>query len=499
VNCVDNIVRCKKLGQLVEGLGHIEPTASDLQITGIAADSRQVREGMLFIAVPGFVQDGHSFISDAIRNGAAAIIYQHALNDVPAEMSVPAIRVSDSRLATAVIADRFYDHPSGRLKLVAITGTNGKTTTLKVLDAIFRAAGLRTGTIGTLGATIADHHLPGERSTPDAIGFQRLLAEMLADDITHATVEITSHALDLHRAYQSCFAAAVYTNLTQDHLDWHRSMDSYFVSKSVLFTDYVQFAPKMVRLINLDDPYGARLLQLARCHSLTYGINSQADVRATQVDISPTGNRFQLHLGRQVFPVVTRLVGLFNVYNCVAAAATAWSLGIDIPAIELGLETARDADGRFERIDVGQPFTVLVDYAHTPEALRNVLEAARGLNPRHLICVFGCGGDRDQSKRPKMGAVATELADLSIITSDNPRSEDPEAIADQIVQGARKGCYAVQIDRRAAIAEAIMKADPGDLVIIAGKGHETYQEFSDHRIDFDDRLVAAEILKQRGY
>ncbi|NLJ35497.1 MAG: UDP-N-acetylmuramoyl-L-alanyl-D-glutamate--2,6-diaminopimelate ligase [candidate division WS1 bacterium] len=499
MNRINRITRPKNLGQLMAGLAPVAPGNRDLTITGVTADSRQVRNGTLFVAVPGFVHDGHNFILDAIHNGAKAIVYQNPDYDAVQGTRVPTVQVTDSRQTLAVIADRFYDHPSGLLDLVAVTGTNGKTTVLSLLDAIFRAAGLKTGTIGTLGATILDSHVPGDRTTPDAVGLQSLLARMVTADVTHAAMEITSHALDLHRAYQTSFAAAIYTNLSQDHLDWHHTMESYFASKTALFSNYVEFSPDMVGVINLDDLYGPKMLELARCRTISYGLTSQADARATQVELSPTGNRFVIRLGDEQLPVKTQLVGQFNVYNCLGAAATAWALGVKLSAIRDGLEWASGADGRFQRVDAGQPFTVLVDYAHTPEALRNVLEAARGLNPRRLICVFGCGGDRDQSKRPKMGAVATELADVTIITSDNPRSEDPETIVAQIAHGAREGRYAVQVDRRTAIADAIAEATAGDLVLIAGKGHETYQEFSDHRIDFDDRLVATEALKQSGY
>ncbi len=498
------ITSSKSFTQLTAGLSEAAvcstgPVGADVPILGVTADSRQVQNGFAFVAVRGFVHDGHAFIGDAIRAGAPAIVYQDSAFDDAVPNAVARLRVSDTRRALAIIADRFYDHPSGELKLVGVTGTNGKTTTVAVLDSVFRAAGCKTGTIGTLGATVLDSHIPGDRTTPDAVGLQSLLADMVRSSVTHAAMEVTSHALDLCRVYQTAFAAGVFCNLSQDHLDWHHTMDSYFASKAAFFTDYVDFSPDMVAAINLDDPYGARMAEVARCEVTGYAIESAADVRASDVQLSPTGTVFMLQLPGHSLPVHSALVGRFNVYNCLAAAAAAYALGFDPEAIASGLTSVTGADGRFERVDVGQPFTVLVDYAHTPEALQNVLEAARSLRPQRLICVFGCGGDRDRTKRPRMGEVTTKLADLTVITSDNPRSEDPDAIIADIIRGTLAGKFRVEADRRAAIALAIAEAQAEDLVLIAGKGHETYQEFADGRIDFDDRLVAAAVLREQGY
>jgi len=496
---VNHITRDKSFSQLTAGLSESSPRGPDVPILGMTADSRQVRTGYLFVAIPGFVHDGHDFIAEAITNGAVAVVYQDPSYENAITNEVAALRVPDTRLALAIIADRFYDHPSGDLTLVAVTGTNGKTTTVGIVDAIFRAAGYRTGTIGTLGATVFDQHLPGDRTTPDAVGLQSLLAEMVGAGVTHVAMEVTSHGLDLHRVYQTSFAAAIFGNLSQDHLDWHETMEAYFASKTVLFTDYVDFSPEMVAAINLDDPWGRRLAELARCRVTGYAIDAAAEVRACGVRLSPTGSSFTLELPDESLAVRTSLIGRFNLYNALGAATCCYALGIGASDLVAGLQQAQPAAGRLERVDLGQPFTVIVDYAHTPEALANVLEAARGLQPRRLICVFGCGGDRDRSKRPKMGAIATELADLTIITSDNPRSEDPDAIIAEIVTGAAGSSFRVEADRRAAIAEAVAEAAEGDLVLIAGKGHETYQEGPNGRIDFDDRLVAAELLREHGY
>ncbi len=496
---MNHITRDNTFRQLTAGLSESGLRGPDVPILGITADSRQVRPGFLFVAIRGFVHDGHSFIADAIRNGATALVYQDPSFDSAIGDEISALRVSDTRLALAIIADRFYGHPSRDLTLVAVTGTNGKTTTVAIVDAIFRAAGCKSGTIGTLGATVLDEHIPGDRTTPDAVGLQSLLAEMVRAGVTHAAMEVTSHGLDLHRAYQTTFAAAHFGNLSQEHLDWHQTMEAYFASKAVLFTDYVDFSPDMVGAINLDDPWGRRLAELARCRITGYAIDAAADVRASGVQLSPTGTSFTLDLPRESLPVRTSLIGRFNVYNSLGAATACYALGIAPCDILAGLQNVSAADGRLERVDAGQPYTIMVDYAHTPAALQNVLEAARGLQPSRLICVFGCGGDRDRTKRPKMGAIATKLADLTIITSDNPRTEDPDTIIAEIVAGAAEGRFRVEADRRAAIAEAIAEAAEGDLVLIAGKGHETYQEGADGRTDFDDRLVATEILREHGY
>ena len=487
------------LHQLAAGLSETGPTGADLAVAGITADSRHVQPGYIFVAVPGYVHDGHDYITDAIAKGAVAIVYSDPAYAAAASPTTACLRVDDSRRALAILAGRFYNHPSRHLTLVGVTGTNGKTTTVAILDAIFRAAGHKTGTIGTLGSTILDQHIPGDRTTPDAVGLQTLLAEMLQQGVTHAAMEVTSHALDLHRAYGVTFAAAVLTNLTQDHLDWHGSMDSYYASKAVLFTEYVAFSPDMVGAVNLDDPWGRHLAQQAGCSVTGYSIDAEGEVVAGGLQLAPSTSSFDLHLGQQQLPVRTRLIGRFNVYNCLAAAAACYALGFEPEAIVAGLESVSHVDGRFECIELGQPFSIIVDYAHTPEALANVLKAARGLDPQRLICVFGCGGDRDRTKRPKMGAVATQLADLCVITSDNPRSEAPQAIVDEIAAGITEGEFRIEVDRRRAIAEAIRMAQPGDLVLIAGKGHETYQEYAGARIDFDDRVVAAEILSELGY
>ncbi len=468
-----------------------------MPVTSITADSRQARPGSAFIAIPGYQADGHDYIGAAVAAGAVAVIYQSPGFE-GSFAGAASLRVDDARLATAIIADRFFGHPSGKMDVIAVSGTNGKTTTVTMLDAIFRAAGFMPGTVGTLGATVGDQHLPGDRTTPDAIGLQSAFAQMVDAGVTHAAVEITSHALDLHRAHGTRFAAAVFTNLSQDHLDWHHTMEAYFASKAVLFTDYVRFSPDMRGAVNIDDPWGPRLAQMAECEVVTYGIQAAADVAALAPKLSPAGTEFQLSIRGTTSRLHTPLAGRHNIYNCLAAASAAHAIGIDSQSIVVGLEAITRIDGRLERVDRDCGFTVLVDYAHTPEALQNVLTAIRDLAPRRIICVFGCGGDRDKTKRPKMGAIAAEMSDVVVVTSDNPRSEEPEAIIADIRAGIERTDAIVEPDRRAAIATAIELAGPGDVVLLAGKGHETYQQLADGRIDFDDRVVAAEIIDAMG-
>lgn len=482
---------------LTEGISRYQPSGLDVAVTGVAADSRQVRPGSVFIAVPGYQTDGHNYIAAAIAAGAAAVVYQSpGFEGLIA--NTPSLRVDDARTATAIVADRFFDHPSGKMDVIAVTGTNGKTTTVTMLDAIFRTAGLTPGTVGTLGATVGDQHVSGDRTTPDAVGLQSAFARMVDAGVTHAAVEITSHALDLHRAYGTRFASAVFTNLSQDHLDWHHTMEAYFASKAVLFTDYLRFSPGMKGAVNVDDAWGRRLAEAARCEVITYGMDTPADVGALDPRLSPLGTQFELNVRGTARAVRTPLAGRHNIYNCLAAAAAAHAVGIDLDSIVGGLEVVVRVDGRLERVPRDCDFTVLVDYAHTPEALQNVLTAVRDLTPGRVICVFGCGGDRDRSKRPKMGAIAADLSDVVVVTSDNPRSEVPEAIIGDILAGIERTDVIVEPDRRAAISAAIGLAEAGDVVLLAGKGHETYQEFASGRIDFDDRLVAAEVIDTLG-
>jgi UDP-N-acetylmuramoyl-L-alanyl-D-glutamate--2,6-diaminopimelate ligase len=491
------------LGRLVEDVpGAVVVAGGDQPIGHVTCDSREVVVGSAFICIPGFQTDGHRYVGEAIANGAVAVIYQDeaAVSSLPTEF--PRVRVPDSRKAAAAIANAFYGHPSKQLVLVGVTGTNGKTTTVYLTDAIFAAMGRKTGVITTLERRIAGKALPAVRTTPDTLELQALLRQMVDAGVTHAAMEVSSHALDLDRTAGTAFDAAVFTNLSQDHLDFHGDLEAYFRSKLSLFTEYADAArphKEMVGVANADDPCGAQIARQARCRVLTFGLSQGVDVRAVNVQVLAEGTRFEVQAAGQRAAVQTGLIGMFNVYNALGALACAFGLGLHLDAIVSALAKAGPPPGRFERVDEGQPFGVVVDYAHTPDGLRNVLTAARGLSPRRLLVVFGCGGDRDRAKRPQMARVAEELADVVIVTSDNPRSEEPQKIIAEVVMGFQAGRFCVEPDRRAAIAQAIEMCEPGDLLVIAGKGHETYQIFANETIHFDDREVAREVLRERRW
>ena len=491
----------KSLHELMDVLKTGAAGVPDVAITAVTADSRAITPGALFVAITGAVADGHDFIAPALAQGAVAVVYEKPEYAASLPPHLPAVRVDHSRRAAALLADRFWDHPSGDLQLVAVTGTNGKTTSVHLLEAIFQAAGHRTGMIGTLGRRVGESTVAASRTTPDAIELQALLAKMRADGITHVAMELSSHAIDLDRAWGCSFAGALYTNLSPDHLDWHHDLASYQESKARLFTDYADLAGpgrEMAGAINIDDPDGALIAAEARCRVISYGLSPAALVRAEDIVRSARGSRFELATPDFRAPVSLQLVGQFNVMNALGCAACALGLGLPREPIVAGLQNLAGVPGRLEKVDCGQDFVLLVDYAHSAAALENVLTTARELQPRRLICVFGCGGDRDRTKRPLMGRAVTGLADIAIITSDNPRSENPLDIIEEIKQGVGGGPYQVEPDRAAAIHAAVRQAQPGDIVLICGKGHEDYQEFeAGRRVHFDDREVAASALAER--
>ncbi|MBI2246354.1 MAG: UDP-N-acetylmuramoyl-L-alanyl-D-glutamate--2,6-diaminopimelate ligase [Armatimonadetes bacterium] len=467
---------------------------ADGEISGITADSRQVRPGMMFVAIVGFTHDGHTFVPDAVSRGAAAVVVER---DVLVPEGVPRIAVPNSRETLGHLGSAFYGHPSRELSVLGITGTNGKGTTAYLIEAILSGAGRPCGIIGTMGAKMGEATIDLERTTPEAPELQRLLREMADRRIRYVAVEVASHALALHRVTGMRFAAAVFTNLTQDHLDFHKTFDAYLAAKRRLFE---MVEPDGVAIINADDPAGAAMARASRAQTVTYGITSGADVRASDV---------RLHLGGTEFRIVTprghaallrsRLHGRFNVYNTLAAIAVAQWAGVTLDELAPALQSFSGVPGRFEAVDEGQPFGVVVDYAHTPDGLANVLQTAKDFVRGRTIVVFGCGGDRDRTKRPIMGRLAAELADMAIVTSDNPRTEEPGAIIEEILAGIRDRDGAqieVEPDRRKAIYKAIGLARPGDMVIIAGKGHEPYQEIKGVKHPFDDRVVAREALRQ---
>ena len=466
----------------------------DAEVSGLSYDSRLVTEGDLFVCVPGRTADGHSYASDAARAGAAALCVER-----PTHAGRPELVTRSARVAMARIAAYLYGRPSDDLRILAVTGTNGKTTTAYLLESILRSSGRTTGLIGTIETRIGGRSRPGVRTTPESADLHALFAAMKDEGVEAVAMEVTSHALALHRVEGVKFAAAAFTNLSQDHLDFHESMEEYFNAKRSLFTaDRIAAAA-----INVDDVYGRRLAGEVDVPVLTFGSSADADVRPEKIETDPWGTSFVVVAPEREIEVRTSLVGAFNVSNCLAAAATALQAGLPGSAIAAGIEAVSAVPGRFEAVAAGQPWPVIVDYAHTPDSLDNVLRAARPLARGRVICVFGCGGDRDRGKRPLMGSVAAMLADVVIVTSDNPRSESPEAIVGEILQGVSgvraEGADAVMVDRREAIEHAVNLATDGDVVVIAGKGHETGQEFADHKIPFDDRAVARESLAARGF
>jgi UDP-N-acetylmuramoyl-L-alanyl-D-glutamate--2,6-diaminopimelate ligase len=474
------------LALLIDALAPVEVVGrAPVDVTDLAYDARDAGPGSLYFCIPGSRADGHDFAREAVSNGAAALVVQRAL-DLP----VPQLVVGDARRAMPVAADEFFGRPTEQLEVAGVTGTNGKTTTAFLLYAILAAAGRRPGLLGTIESRIGGERRPAIRTTPEAIDLQRTFREMLDAGDRSAAVEATSHGSELGRLDRVRFSALVFTNLTQDHLDFHGTLERYFEAKRRLFTEAHPPAA-----VNVGDEHGRRLAEELRGHAelLTFGLADDAELRPEELELGPRGARFRAG----GIELETRLRGRFNVENILGGVAAARLLGIDDDAIAYGVKELRGVPGRFEAVDEGQPFAVLVDYAHTPDSLENVLRTARDLAQNRVICVFGCGGDRDRGKRPLMGRIATELADVAIVTSDNPRSEEPEAIIAEILEGAGSEAE-VEPDRREAIARAVATADEGDVVVIAGKGHEQGQQFADRTIPFDDREVASEALRRLG-
>jgi UDP-N-acetylmuramoyl-L-alanyl-D-glutamate--2,6-diaminopimelate ligase len=497
-------------------LGEVEETAGNLdqEVNGLAFDSRRVQQGRVFFAVPGEKVDGHDFIGSAIRQGAAACVYSR-----PGPWPPPAtlVRVKNVRRALGLWAAHFYGRPSARLRLVGVTGTNGKTTMTYLIESIFHAAGLEPGVIGTISYRYRGKEMPSPHSTPESLDTEELLADMCRAGVGAAAMEVSSHALVQERVRGLDFDVGVFTNLSRDHLDYHRDMDDYFYAKCRLFTDYLPASakPDKAAVIFGDDPRGPELMAKARAAGLqvwSYGESGNWDIHPLAIDKDVAGLRGTIKARDRVIAFSSPLIGAANLQNIMGAAGVGFALGLDSEAISLGIRRLGSVPGRLEKVANDLGLTVLVDYAHTPDALEKVLGALRPLTGGRMITVFGCGGDRDRGKRPLMGEIAARLSDVVIVTSDNPRTEDPQAILREIEAGLlgtslekrpedelkNKPGYWIEVDRHRAIAIALAAAAPGDAVLIAGKGHEDYQILGTKKIHFDDREAAREALALRA-
>jgi UDP-N-acetylmuramoyl-L-alanyl-D-glutamate--2,6-diaminopimelate ligase len=471
----------------------LPPNVRSLEVCGLDYDSRRIQPGWVFFAFRGERADGAAYAEQARAKGAVAVVSE---SPAPSGFAGPWIQVGFARQALAACAREFYPE-AAKIELTGITGTNGKTTTAYLVDSILRAAGKTTGLIGTIEYRVADDHRPAVNTTPESLDIYRLLAELAARGGTHATMEVSSHALEIGRVRTLRFHTAVFTNLSQDHLDFHGTMAAYFAAKSKLFEGQDAPPPKYV-VSNFDDDWGRRLRVARDSQALWFGLTPGATVRAAKVQTSFSGVLCDVLYEGGTLRIASPLVGQINVYNILAACAVGLTYGIDPAAIEAGIANCRAVPGRFERVDEGQPFLVVVDYAHTPDALRNAIAAARTLDPKRVITLFGCGGDRDRAKRPLMGAAAGQFSDYVVLTSDNPRSEDPLSILNDALVGLRRfdTPHDIEPDRETAIRLALSRAQPGDIVILAGKGHETYQVLGGRTIPFDDREVARRILRE---
>ena len=465
------------------------------KINGISCDSKAVKEGFVFVGIKGVKEDGSKFIDEAISQGAKFIVCDSRFKRRDLK-NISLVKVRDTRLAIARLASEFYGNPSKKVKAIGITGTNGKTTVTYLLEAILKESGFRTAVIGTINYRFKNTILPAKNTTPGPLQLQSLLSGMVKEKIDYAAIEVSSHALVQGRVLGIDFRSAIFTNLSSDHLDYHKTIRKYFLAKSKLF---IGLSPKSFAVLNYDDKYSRLLKKLTKARIITYGLGAKSQVRAKNIKYGLKGTEFLLNLPQGVIKIKTVLIGKHNVYDILAASAWAYQEGIDLKVIKNAIERFSLVPGRLERINCQKGFSVFVDYAHTEDALKNVLTSLRGLSPGKIITVFGCGGERDRLKRPKMGKVVTELSDFAIITNDNPRSEKPEAIIKDIKRGIRKDNYSVIPDRKAAIMDSLSMAGKGDIVVIAGKGHENYQILGNNTAHFDDREEVKLCLKSLNY
>ncbi|HNX81643.1 MAG TPA: UDP-N-acetylmuramoyl-L-alanyl-D-glutamate--2,6-diaminopimelate ligase [Candidatus Omnitrophota bacterium] len=479
-----------KLTRLISILGIAKPAhVDDCEVSIVTADSRQIKKNAVFVAIKGACADGHRFIEQAVRAGASLMIVQEPVDERFADKTIV---VADTRRALALLAVQFHGDPSAQVKVIGVTGTNGKTTITYLLESLLAYAGRKPAVIGTINCRFAGTVIDSKNTTPGASQLQELLASMRDAGATDVVMEVSSHALDQARTEGVRFDSAIFTNLTQDHLDYHKDFEHYFQAKAKLFTG---LASQSHAFINRDDEYAQKLIALSKGTVVTYGIDTHADVMACDIHSDEFRTRFTVRYAGGSFPIITHLIGRHNVYNILAAVSFALKETITPAMISACLEAFSVVPGRLERIDSHKGFSIVIDYAHTDDALRNVITSLRQICRGRLIVVFGCGGDRDKGKRPKMGSVVTELADFAIVTSDNPRSEDPQSIINDITRGITGSNYIVVVDRKEAIRKALAMAVEFDIILLAGKGHETYQVMRNATIHFDEREVICEWLQ----
>jgi len=491
--------RGRVLEQVFAGIAAQIPAGmAKVPVTGIFCDSRKVVAGSVFFALHGAREDGNKYVRDAIARGALAVASEEA---APDELGgTLRIRVPEARRALAIAAENFFNRPARSLELIAVTGTNGKTTTTSLIDSILRTSGAKTGLFGTIAYHTPLGEYPAPNTTPESLDLQRFFAEIRDAGGRYAVMEASSHALVMDRLWGCHFQAAVFTNLTREHLDFHRNFEDYFAAKRRLFEGTGAGAPETA-VLNVDDPYSKRLAGLAK-QSITYGLENAADISARKFQLSFSGLTFAAQTSQGKLQIRSSLVGRINVYNILAAIGATQAAGILNETIEAGIRNLKNVPGRFQSVDLGQPFLVIVDFAHTDDALENLIKTARELNPKgRVITLFGCGGGKDRTKRPVMGEASGRLSDLTILTNDNPRQEDPLKIISDIVVGLQKssGKYLIEPDREQAIGMAFDEARAGDLVLLAGKGHEDYQVLADKTLPWDDRKVAEQELRKRGF
>ncbi|WP_445488418.1 UDP-N-acetylmuramoyl-L-alanyl-D-glutamate--2,6-diaminopimelate ligase [Niallia sp. 03133] len=485
-----------QLKQLLKSLQPYTPyIGEDVDILSIENDNRKVKQGSLFICIKGFTVDGHNFAQNAYEAGAVAVIAEKSLN-----LPIPVIVVKDTKKASSILADAFYSHPTQKLQLIGITGTNGKTTTSHLVEAILKEAKQKTGIIGTMYTKINDEIQETKNTTPEPVALQKIFHQMIESGVETAVMEVSSHALVEGRVFGCDYDVAVFTNLSQDHLDYHGTMEDYKRAKGLLFTrlgnTFSAEKPKYA-ILNNDDTCSKEYSEQTTALVLTYGIDNDADVSAENISITASGTSFLLHTPIGDYPVCIKMVGKFSVYNALASIATGIVCGIPIELIITAIEKVEGVSGRFETVDAGQDFSVIVDYSHTPDSLENALKTVKQFAEENIYVVVGCGGDRDKTKRPLMAKIACENATHAIFTSDNPRSEDPIQILNDMEAGVIGESYKVIEDRKKAIFYAVNKAKAKDVLLIAGKGHETYQQIGADVFDFDDRLIAKEAIEER--